>query len=74
MIVLHKNRMSVVARFEGLIESARFVSSVTRVINDNETSLEVARADKREREISQHLRQEQVLSRLRMASYMLAFM
>jgi len=59
MIVLRENRMSVVARFEGLIESARFVSSVTRVINDNETSLEVARADKREREISQHLRQEQ---------------
>ena len=52
--------MSVVARFEGLIEPARFVTSVTRIINDNETSLEVARADKRERAISQHLRQEQV--------------
>ena len=52
--------MSVVARFEGLIESTTFVSGVTRVINDNETSLEVVRADRRERAISQHLRQEQV--------------
>lgn len=59
IIVLRENRMSVVARFEGLIEPARFVTSVTRIINDNETSLEVARADKRERAISQHLRQEQ---------------
>ena len=60
IIVLRENRMSVVARFEGLIESTTFVSGVTRVINDNETSLEVVRADRRERAISQHLRQEQV--------------
>jgi len=59
IIVLRENRMSVVARFEGLIESTTFVSGVTRVINDNETSLEVVRADRRERAISQHLRQEQ---------------
>jgi len=59
IIVLRENRMSVVARFEGLIESTTFVSGVTRVINDNETSLEVVRADRRERALSQHLRQEQ---------------
>jgi len=59
IIVLRENRMSVVARFEGLIEASTFVSSVTRIMNDNETSLEVARADRRERAISQHLREEQ---------------
>ena len=52
--------MSVVARFEGLIEASTFVSSLTRIMNDNETALEVARADRRERAISQHLREEQV--------------
>merc|ERR1719209_2665329 len=59
MIVLRENRMSVVARFEGLIEPETFLTSITRIISDNETSLEVVRADRRERAISQHLRQEQ---------------
>jgi len=59
VIVLRENRMSVVARFEGPIEASTFVTSLTRIINDNETSLEVVRADRRERAISQHLRQEQ---------------
>jgi len=59
IIVLRDNRMSVVARFEGLIEASRFSSTITRIINDNETALEVTRADRRERAISQHLRQEQ---------------
>lgn len=59
IIVLRDNRMSVVARFEGLMEATRFATSVSRVISDNETALEVTKADRRERAISQHLRQEQ---------------
>jgi len=59
VIVYRESRMSVVARFEGAVDATAFAAAVNRVFSDNETAIEVAKADRRERSLNQHLRQEQ---------------
>ncbi|KAL4217955.1 FAS-associated factor 2 [Mactra antiquata] len=59
LIVLRQNRMTVVARIEGPIESEELVDRLQTIIQDNEASLVAVRADREERSFNQSLRQQQ---------------
>lgn len=59
LIVLRQNRMTVVARIEGPIESGDLVQRLETIMSDNESSLVAARADREERSFNQSLRQQQ---------------
>ncbi|XP_071110343.1 FAS-associated factor 2-like [Haliotis cracherodii] len=59
LIVLRDNRMTVVARIEGPLESREMVNRLERVMEDNEASLVAARADREALNFNQTLRQEQ---------------
>ncbi|CAC5409069.1 FAF2 [Mytilus coruscus] len=59
LIVLRQNKMTVVARIEGPIGPVELTQRLERLMNDNETSLVAARADREERSFNQTLRQQQ---------------
>lgn len=59
LIVLRQNKMTVVARIEGPIGPVELTQRLGRLMNENETSLVAARADREERSFNQTLRQQQ---------------
>ncbi|ELT92191.1 hypothetical protein CAPTEDRAFT_228273 [Capitella teleta] len=59
LICLRQNRMTVIARFQGLMNPEELLEKVQRTIRDNESWLIAARADRDERNFNNQLRQEQ---------------
>lgn len=59
LIVLRDNRMTVVARIEGPIEKEDLIHRLRTIMDDNESVLVAARADREERNFNQSLRQQQ---------------
>ncbi|KAL3890949.1 hypothetical protein ACJMK2_003218 [Sinanodonta woodiana] len=59
LIVLRNNRMTVIAKIEGPIESTELVQRLHDVIAENEITIAAARAERNERTMVQRLRSEQ---------------
>jgi len=59
LIVLRDNRMTVVSKIEGDIGGDELIARLTRVIDENESSLISERAEREERSFNQTLRAEQ---------------
>lgn len=59
LIVLRENRMTVVARIEGPIERGDLIQRLQTIMEDNESAIIAARADREERSFNQSLRQQQ---------------
>uniref|UniRef100_T1JCR2 UBX domain-containing protein n=1 Tax=Strigamia maritima TaxID=126957 RepID=T1JCR2_STRMM len=59
VIVLRENRMTVVARIEGIMKPVELLTRLRQVLSENEGSLIAARADRHERNLNQTIRQQQ---------------
>nr|CAD7426099.1 unnamed protein product [Timema monikensis] len=59
LIVLRENRMTVVGRLEGPVESDELLQRLRTVVSENEIALIAARADRVERSFNQTLREQQ---------------
>jgi len=59
VIVLKDNRMSVIARIEGMVGPAELVRRIQRSMEDNERFLAAARAERNERTLTQTIRRQQ---------------
>lgn len=59
VIVLRENRMTVVARMEGMAKPAQLITRLEQVMEENEMSLIAARAERHERNLNQTIRRQQ---------------
>jgi len=59
LIVLKNNRMTIVARIEGVVDPAVVLTRLHQGVADNEAFLVAARTDRHERNMAQSLRQQQ---------------
>jgi FAS-associated factor 2 len=59
VIVLKDNRMSVIARIEGMVGPAELIRRIQRSMDDNERFLAAARAERNERNLTQTIRRQQ---------------